>query len=118
MMTHIYEHQSRRSAEYGAKALLIQQGWEVARVTERDGAHPALFHLIAWDVKQGFLFIRIGSPRMKRSAVLTEIERLSAHVRTGKYPGKVQFWIEKEKHWNRYQILPGGAVWLSGEKND
>ncbi len=108
------EHQTRRTAEYGARNFLQQYGYEVARVTERKGALPALFHLIAWNRVNGVVFIRIGSPRMQKAAVQEEILRLSIQVRTGQYPGEVQFWMGEGDSWKRYLICPGGAVRIMG----
>ncbi|MFH0968571.1 MAG: hypothetical protein V1862_12895 [Methanobacteriota archaeon] len=113
-MPPIHEHQTRRTAEYGARNLLVQHGYDVARVTERNGAIPALFHLIAWNQGEGVIFIRIGSPRMQKTAVQEEILRLSTRVRTRQYPGEVQFWVGEGDCWKRYLICPGGAVRITG----
>jgi len=109
-MSPSHEHQTRRTVEYEARTLLQNLGYEVARVGGRDGAVPGLFHLIAWERSKGTLFIRIGSPRMRRSTVRSEILLLSTNIQAVWYPGEVQFWVGEGYSWKRYLILPGGAV--------
>lgn len=113
-MSSSHEHQTRRTVEYEARNLLLGQGYEVARVGGRDGAVPSIFHLIAWDQMRGTLFIRIGSPRMKKPVIRDEIFRLSTHVQTVWHPGEVQYWIGERQCWKRYLILPGGAILIPG----
>jgi hypothetical protein len=110
MMYQFHKYQTRRTAEYRAKDLLVHEGYEVVRVTERAGALPILFHLIAWRQEPGIHLIRIGSSRMSSCTFNKEVERLSFHVKNEWYPGDVQFWIAKGGRWERYQILPGGAI--------
>ena len=113
-MNYSHQHQNRRTAEYGARNILQELGFEVVRVTERHGAIPALFHLIAWKRLKGILFIRIGSPRMKKDATQKEILRLSTQVKSGQYPGEIQYWVGEGEDWKRYLICPGGAIPIAG----
>ncbi len=109
-MSPSHEHQTRRTVEYEARILLQDLGYEVARVGGRDGAVPGLFHLIAWERMRGTLFIRVGSPRMSKPVIRSEILLLSTNLQTVWYPGEVQFWVGEGNYWKRYQILPGGAI--------
>jgi len=109
-MSPSHEHQTRRTVEYEVRSLLQKLGYEVARVGGRDGAVPGLFHLIAWERTKGTLFIRIGSPRMSKSMIRSEILLLSTNLQTVWYPGEVQFWVGEGCCWKRYRILPGGAI--------
>ncbi|WP_319579659.1 hypothetical protein [uncultured Methanospirillum sp.] len=111
-MTPVYERQSRRTAEYGARNLLRKHGYNAVRVTERDGALPSLFHLIAWNKMKRILFIRIGSLKMKETTFQDEIRLLVSSVQTDGYPGEVQFWIGSDHCYRRYLILSGGAIRL------
>ena len=111
-MSPSHEHQTRRTVEYEARTLLQNLGYQVARVGGRDGAVPGLYHLIAWERMRGTLFIRIGSPRMGKSMIRSEILLLSTNLQTVWYPGEVQFWIGEGYYWKRYRILPGGAILL------
>jgi len=109
-MSPSHEHQTRRTVEYEARNLLLNLGYEVARVGGRDGAVPGLFHLIAWERTKGTLFIRIGSPRMSKPMIRSEILLLSTNLKNVWYPGEVQFWVGEGCSWKRYQILTGGAI--------
>jgi len=115
-MSHFGEYNTRRTAEYGVRRILVAEGYEVVRVTERDGALPTLFHLIAWGKDLGIHFIRIGSSRMSSSTFSKEVQQLTINVRTHWYPGDVQFWIPEEQDWERYRILAGGAIPITEQR--
>lgn len=112
----IPEVQISRTAEYAARNLLREKGYEVVRVTEKHSQTPVLFHLIAWSAVMGVLFIRICPVRVRKTAasVHEEITELSYLVRTRGYPGEVQYWIRENTTWRWYRIYSGGAVQLSG----
>ncbi|HWQ63665.1 MAG TPA: hypothetical protein VN429_04545 [Methanospirillum sp.] len=118
MMYQYHKCQTRRTVEYVARNILLREGYAVLRVTERQGGIPSLFHLIAWREDLGILFVRTGSTRMSVHSFNKQVERLSLYVRTCWYPGDVQFWIAKGGEWDKYQILPGGAIPILEEKSE
>ncbi|WP_146201156.1 hypothetical protein [Methanospirillum lacunae] len=118
MMCQYHKCQTRRTAEYNARGTLLSEGYSVFRVTERQGGIPNLFHLIAWREDSGILFVRTGSSRMSAHSFNKQVERLSLYVRTSWFPGDVQFWIAKGGEWDKYQILPGGAIPILEEESE
>ncbi len=118
-MTSIPEYQTNRTAEYSARNFLREAGYEVLRVTERHSCTRNLFHLIAWKGRDDVLLIRVGTSRIWESSPLQEeIRQLSLLVRTGKYPGEIQYWMSEGDHWRRYRIFSGGAVQMTGADCD
>ncbi|HWQ66167.1 MAG TPA: hypothetical protein VN372_04770 [Methanospirillum sp.] len=115
-MTSSPEYQTKRTAEYSARDLLRRQGYDVVRVTELHGRIHSPFHLIAWKGNQVLLFIRIRTTRIRGAAesINDEMAGLAHLVRSGRYPGEVQFWIKSDQ-WRRYRIFPGGAVRISND---
>ncbi|MDD1728310.1 MAG: hypothetical protein LUQ50_04470 [Methanospirillum sp.] len=108
------KHQTRRTTEYAVRNLLQRHGYEVVRVTERQGALPAMFHLVAWNDARKILFIRIGSPRMHRDSIRNEFASLIERIKGRQYPGEIQYWISENNKWNRYLICSGGAFRIIG----
>jgi hypothetical protein len=100
-----------RSAMYTAKKILEQQGYEVVLVSWRHNT-PVLFHLIAWNQAGEVLFIKAGKypVRRKTPSLEAELAHLCASLRTGQAPGELQYWMQNQRYWARYRILPGGAV--------
>jgi hypothetical protein len=113
------EYQTNRTAEYSARNFLREAGYEVVRVTERHSCTESPFHLIAWNRREELLFIRVGTSRIWESVPLQEeIHQLSAPVRSGRYPGEIQYWMSEGDHWRRYRIFSGGAVQITGADCD
>ena len=101
-------HQSR-SIIFDAATLLKKAGYECVRVA----GSSRMFDLIAW--KDGnLLFLVLKRSRSGISEFTDEVSHLVDLVRTSKVPGKVQFWIYRSPTWNRYQIMPGGALPFEG----
>ncbi len=113
-MSESSKHQTRRTTEYAARNLLQNHGYEVVRVTERKGAIPTMFHLVAWNDTKKILFIRIGSARMHRDSTRNELARIIEKIRDHQYPGEIQYWISDNDQWNRYLICSGGAFRIIG----
>jgi hypothetical protein len=73
-----------------------------------------LFDLVAWN-KDKTLFIRIKRARSGGiSRYTSDVSMLASLVNERSMPGMVQFWIYSSKEWQRYQILPGGALLTRG----
>ncbi|MDD1730078.1 MAG: hypothetical protein LUQ50_13535 [Methanospirillum sp.] len=106
------EFQTSRTAGYAAKAMLQNQGYEVAKVLMRSTTKPGTIGLIAWNHLE-MLFICIRSYR-GRYHLQEDIDALSRLQRSGTYPGDIQYWVRDKTCWVRYRICVGGAMRLGG----
>ncbi|HWQ64239.1 MAG TPA: hypothetical protein VN429_07465 [Methanospirillum sp.] len=111
-MVRIAEFHTRQTAGYDAKAILQNQGYEVAKVLLRSTNKPGKIGLIAWN-RLEMLFVCIRSYR-GRFHLQEDIDALSLLHRSGAYPGEIQYWVRQKSGWIRYRICSGGAIRLRG----
>ncbi|GEM_PF-790578 len=107
----VHDYHNVRIAEYAVKKLLLEQEYQVLRVTERrDSEVP--FNLVAWRDSERLIFIRIRSCRrgFSRQIFQSEVRYLSLILQKNKYPGNIHLWIYEESCWRQYLILLGGAI--------
>jgi len=102
------DYQTRRTAEYTAKDLLVRYGYEVIRVAQSRTHESTGINLIAWDRDGKILFISVRSRR--KSSFRNDIYDLSERTRVCRYPGNVEYWIRHKAGWRRYLINAGGAI--------
>jgi hypothetical protein len=99
-----------RAILFDATAELKRCGYHSVRIA----GSSRLFDLIAWNSEE-FLFIAVRRTRtFGISNYSSHVSRLSSLVRETILPGRVQFWLYTIKEWQRYQILPGGALLIRG----
>jgi hypothetical protein len=107
------EFQTSRTAGYDAKAVLLSEGYEVAKVLSRSTNKPGKIGIIAWN-RLEILFVCIRSYR-GRFHLQEDIAALSRLQCSGAYPGDIQYWVRHKHHWIKYRICLGGAVRLRGQ---
>ncbi|WP_146201248.1 hypothetical protein [Methanospirillum lacunae] len=99
-----------RTILFDAAAELDKNGYVFIRVA----GSSRLFDLVAWN-KEKTLFIAVrrtcsgGISRFAR-----DVSLLASLVKERTLPGIVQIWVFASKEWQRYQILPGGALLIRG----
>jgi hypothetical protein len=99
-----------RTILFDAAAELDKNGYWSIRVA----GSTRLFDLVAWN-KEETLFIAVRRTRSGGISRFThDVSLLASLVNEGPVPGIVQIWIYSSKEWQRYQILPGGALLIRG----
>lgn len=97
-----------RCAVWSAVKTLKEDGYTADRCAGRDRT----FDLIAWN-KEKVLALCIRSTRKPDiTRFRTEITRLSGLVYRRTVPGTVQIWLYHPGGVTRYQVLPGGALFI------
>lgn len=98
-------HQERAIA-FRAASELNESGYKAARVA----GSSRLIDIIAW---KGDQILFLGVARSRNAGIIRHAKRILAlvdKVKTGEFPGKVQFWVYQAGTWRRYEIMPGGAL--------
>jgi hypothetical protein len=99
-----------RTILYNAATELDKNGYLFFRVA----GSSRLFDLVAYS-KEKTLFIAVRRTRSGGISRFTrDVSLLASLVKEGRLPGIVQIWIFASKEWQRYQILPGGAMLIRG----
>lgn len=102
-----------RATEFEAKRILESEGYQVMRAVS-----PAPFDLIAWKNSKEILCLVVRRSKAVRiSGYSDAVSELSKLIKEGRAPGECQFWIRYPSLWKRFQILPGGALFI-GEGKD
>lgn len=104
-----------RAAEYEARDILHQAGYDVIRAA---GSH-GLFDLIAWKNRVDILIIQVKRTRspVPASTYHREIASIAEAVSAERVPGDAYLWVKTTKGWIRYLITGGGSmpiVWEDG----
>jgi hypothetical protein len=102
-----------RTAETEAKYILERDGYQVIRT-----GNPAPFDLIAWKSPGEFLCLVVRRSKSVNATGHSEtISPITELVRTGRAPGKCEFWVKYPSLWKRFEILPGGSLLKEEGKN-
>jgi len=101
-----------RTAPHAARSYLHARGYCTIPFTTTKSP----FDFIAWKGRDELIFIRAFSSRgMKpKNRYHAHLAAIRSFVSTILYPGRAEFWIEGEAKWNRYTVMPGGFIHLSG----
>lgn len=97
-------------AKYTAQSLLKSAGFSAEKIT----GTSRTFDLIAWNYHEIIGLVIRTSRSEGISGFSSLVEELSKIVQKHWFPGEIQLWILKAHEWNRYRILPGGAMPCSG----
>ena len=101
---------SGRVAVHTACALLTSSGYTAERITNT----KKRFDIIAWNNSK-LLGIVVRTSRAGGIARFSSlVQSLAEIVRKQQFPGEVRIWILQSHEWQRYRVLPGGAIHLTG----
>jgi len=101
---------SGRVAVHTACALLTSSGYTAERITDT----KRRFDIIAWNNSK-LLGIVVRTSRAGGIARFSSlVQSLAEIVRQQQFPGEVRIWILQSHEWQRYRVLPGGAIHLTG----
>jgi hypothetical protein len=101
---------SGRVAIHAACAILASSGYNAERLAGKERR----FDIIAWKQERilGIVIRTARSEGISRYSSL--VQSLADIVKKHLFPGEVQVWTLQSHEWQRYRVLPGGAVFITG----
>lgn len=86
--------------------MLQSSGYQAEKIT----GNSRRFDIIAWN-RDAILGLVIRTSKSRGiGGFPTLVGELAEMVQRRLFPGEIQIWILQSHEWNRYQVLPGGAI--------
>ena len=99
-----------RTAVYTAISILKSSGYIAEKVT----GSSRRFDIIAWNRDKLIGFVIRRSRTKGIAGYSSLIAELAGLVQKQLFLGEIQVWLFQSYEWKRYQVLPGGAIEISG----